>query len=1285
MHPIFSFRVPTPSRSFTILVVGLLLLGLPCLPIASTVHAAAPITSSGLNTQVTLSATPPAGKTQYDITGGTRPGGGPNLFHSFGLFTVPSNNIANFLNDSGLATSNILARITGTNGNNPTLSSIYGTIQTTGFGNANLFLMNPAGFLFGPNATINVGGMMTFTTADSLRLADGVRFNAVPDAAADALLSTAPVAAFGFLSSNPAAINFVGGQLTVAGGTGLALVGGNISLAPDTSVTPNVPSSITAPGRPILLTSVAGPGEVAADTGIPAAGMALGTITLGQGATLSTVGDPSFGDGSGGAVSIRGGQLIATGAKILTNFASGAIGHGGDVTIVTTGSAAFTNSTIDTTTIDPKSALVKGGDAGAVSITASDLTLTTSQIRTGVSGDATAAILSTGAGGAVTLTGSDSVTLTGSGIDTRTSNSNGNAGAVTIIAPTVTLENNSGINTGVRGPLRTTANGGPVTLGGPQTISVSMTNSRINTESFETEGNAGSVTITGQTVAISDNGLGSQTIITSTHHGSNNGPFPTSGNAGDIKISGTNVTFNGADVESVADSSGTFARGGSISVNGAQSILVDNGTVFTTTTVSNGNAGNIQLTSSNVTISGGSNIGSDTFAGGGSGTITVTGTQNISLDSGSIIVTNADPGSQGPAGQIVLNTPHLTITGGSVVADQNFGDRPGGTVTVQGTSGPAQSVLISDPGSGIITNTDMGIGPGGNIVLNAHSVMLQNGGILFAGSNAAGNGGNILVKADSVSITGGAQITSASVIGDSGTPTGNAGNVTIQGLASPAQSVLIDGSGSGIFTDTQGTGAGGNILLNANSVTLQNGGALSASTSGIASTATGGTITVNANQVQLTTGGQILSASTLGVDPLTGNPVIPSGSGGTVAIQGLSGPAASVFIDGAGSGILTNSVGTGAAGNIMLSANTVTLQNSGTLSAATSGTAPSAIGGALTINANQVQLNTGGSITVSTTGAGAGGSITIGAGSTFASNAGTVNSTATQATGGGINIMVGQSVTLTNGASISASSTGAGNAGNIMINAGQSFLATNSSVTTQASHASGGTIKITTTPSGTVELINSTISASVLDGTGGGGSVNIDPQFVILQNSQILANAVQGPGGNITITTNLLLPDANSVISASSQFGVNGTVTVQSPNAPATGRIIPLSQKPLTATALLSQRCAALASGEFSSFTVAGRDSLPAEPGGWLASPLALATSSGGTGLEARGEGEGPSRLSGSSGLSHFFGSNNETNQIDQTNQIYQTNQTVLSLRQIAPPGFLTQAFAVDWSAGCTS
>src|SRR6476659_6969049 len=138
-------------------------------------------------------------------------------------------------------------------------------IQTTGFGNANLFLLNPAGFLFGSNATLNVGGMVAFTTADYLRLADGVRFNAIPNAAADALLTPAPVATFGFLGSNPAAIAIQGSTLKVADGQSLSIVGGNqgfIATDPDTGNPIQVPNGITvsegkllAPGGQINIAS----------------------------------------------------------------------------------------------------------------------------------------------------------------------------------------------------------------------------------------------------------------------------------------------------------------------------------------------------------------------------------------------------------------------------------------------------------------------------------------------------------------------------------------------------------------------------------------------------------------------------------------------------------------------------------------------------------------------------------------------------------------------------------------------------------------------------------------------------------------------------------------------------------------------------------------------------------------------------------------------------------------------------------------------------------------------
>jgi large exoprotein involved in heme utilization and adhesion len=317
-------------------------------------------------------------------------------------------------------------------------------------------------------------------------------------------------------------------------------------------------------------------------------------------------------------------------------------------------------------------------------------------------------------------------------------------------------------------------------------------------------------------------------------------------------------------------------------------------------------------------------------------------------------------------------------------------------------------------------------------------------------------------------------------------------------------------------------------------------------------------------------------------------------------------------------------------------------------------------------------LNSGGLITASSTGAGNAGSVTLGsaaspAQSVLIDGAGSGIVTDTHGTGAGGDIGINAStVAMTNGAAISADSLGTANAGNITITATNGLSMRDSKITTlvppsgTGTNAGGGDIKITTSPGATVYLQDSTISASVADGHGGGGNISIDPQFVILNNSQILARADQGQGGSISIIAGLFVQDVNSLVNADSGRGLNGTVTIQSPISPASGKIVPLSQKPLIPTSLLSQRCAALAGGNFSSFTVAGRDSLPAEPGGWLSSPLAvsLSESGGGTLTEA-----GP-----------------RANLSEPAGEI-----PLLSLRQIAPPGFLTQAFAVDGSAGCQS
>ncbi len=128
--------------------------------------------AAGASAQVIPDGTLPTNVTSgnnldFAINGGARSGN--NLFHSFSQFSVPLNGSAVFNNAADIQ--NIFSRVTG-----GTASNINGLIQASG--SANLFLLNPSGILFGPNAKINIGGSFIGTTANSVKFADGMEFGA---------------------------------------------------------------------------------------------------------------------------------------------------------------------------------------------------------------------------------------------------------------------------------------------------------------------------------------------------------------------------------------------------------------------------------------------------------------------------------------------------------------------------------------------------------------------------------------------------------------------------------------------------------------------------------------------------------------------------------------------------------------------------------------------------------------------------------------------------------------------------------------------------------------------------------------------------------------------------------------------------------------------------------------------------------------------------------------------------------------------------------------------------
>jgi filamentous hemagglutinin family protein len=532
----------------------------------------------------------------FDITGGTRPGGGTNLFHSFDSFSVGAGEAANFMNETALPTTNILSRVTG---GNP--SNIFGTIQTTGFAGANLFLMNPVGIVFGPDAQLNVEGSFHATTADYIRLGDaGGIFYADP--AQPTVLTVAAPSAFGFLTANPGSIEvqtgglddffFPTALLEVPEGETLSLVGGNApgSDTPGVSIGAldgSTQGYVLAPAGRVNLVSVASAGEALFDgTGFDVDSFAqLGDMKIG--------GTDIFNGGSivdGKEIYIRSGNLVIDDGVVAPggfSFELSLTGlspdpDGGEVNI-----KVRDNFTITGTDIDPLTLVAPGVFAfsGFFFDVAPESKVPDINVEAGN-------LLVSGFAGIV-----------------NNRLGPGEPGNITINADTVRVEN-----------------GGSIAL-------------------FNVyEGAAGNIDITARQVDLSGDGspsfsgfegLGAQGSFHLSYLNPFTDPALTFADAGNINVTATDsLTMNG--LAQITTDSVMFGRAGDITINAGDIVLTgtgaaESGFISSQSTLA-GDSGNVRITASgHIEINDGFRIAANTLGSGDAGVVEVTANQAITL------------------------------------------------------------------------------------------------------------------------------------------------------------------------------------------------------------------------------------------------------------------------------------------------------------------------------------------------------------------------------------------------------------------------------------------------------------------------------------------------------------------------------------------------------------------------------------------------------------------------------------------------------------------------------
>jgi filamentous hemagglutinin family protein len=296
------------------------------------------------------------------------------------------------------------------------------------------------------------------------------------------------------------------------------------------------------------------------------------------------------------------------------------------------------------------------------------------------------------------------------------------------------------------------------------------------------------------------------------------------GRAGDITVEADRLTLRRGG--SLISSTQTEQPGGTVTVRGSESISI-----------------------SGSGISGASGIFSGTLGPGHAGRIAIS-TPLLTMDNGLIEATTSGAGH---AGNIDLRGGRFTLTGGAAISTSTSGSGRGGTVTV--LAAEALSIVGEDQEgfpSGLSSNT-FASGDAGRLLVFAPTLTMQDGAIQ-ALTEGSGNAGGLEVQVERLALTGGAQI-STSTFGE-----GRGGTVTV----TATESVTIagrdsQGSPSGLFSRTEGPRPGGDLQVAAPFIQLRDGGIVSARST---SSGEAGTVCIQAGETFHSQRGTVTTGAT---------------------------------------------------------------------------------------------------------------------------------------------------------------------------------------------------------------------------------------------------------------------------------------------------------------------------------------------------------------------------------------------------------------------------------------